>query len=192
MRWLYVCLLLIVSTVAVYWPVFGNGYVDWDDPDYVVNNEEIHDGITFEAFRWSLLTGHAGNWHPVTWWSHMLDCQLYGPDRPGGHHLSSLLLHVVNTVLMLVVLERMTGAFWKSALVAAPLRLHPIHVESVAWVSERKDVLSMMFWLLHMLAYVEYTRRESRIWYALTLVFLTLGLMSKPMLVTAPFLLLSA
>ena len=120
----------------------------------------------------------------------MLDCQLYGVDQPWGHHLSSLLLHVINTLLLLVVLEQMTGAFWRSAIVAALFALHPVHVESVAWVSERKDVLSTMFWLLHLWAYVNYTRRESRTWYALTLVFLVLGLMSKPMLVTAPFLLL--
>ena len=187
---LTIYLLLIAATVAVYGSVLGYGFVGWDDYDYIVDNQHIHDGLTFDALKWSLHTGHAGNWHPVTWWSHMLDCQLFGADQPWGHHLTNLVLHVLNTILLCVVLEQMTGAFWRSAVVAALFALHPVHVESVAWVSERKDVLSTFFWLLQIGAYVQYTRQESNAWYALTLLFLTLGLMSKPMLVTAPFLLL--
>ncbi len=185
-----VCLLLVIATLAAYWPVQGYGFVNYDDLDYVVDNEHIHAGITWAGIQWALTTGHAANWHPLTWLSHMLDCQLFGPDSPGRHHLTNLALHVINALLLLFLLQRMTGAFWRAAVVAAVFALHPLHVESVAWISERKDVLSSTFWLLHLNAYVQYTRQQNWAWYGLTLLLLALGLMAKPMLVTAPFLLL--
>ena len=185
-----VCLCLIVATFAVYVNVLDFQFVDYDDPDYVVENESVHQGLSFQSVQWAFTSGDASNWHPLTWLSHMLDCQLFGLDRPGRHHLTSLLLHVTNTVLMFLVLQRMTGALWPPALVAAIFALHPLHVESVAWVSERKDVLSTMFWLLCIASYVEYTQRGRWRWYVLAVVLLAMGLLAKPMLVTTPFVLL--
>ena len=139
-----ICLFLIIATVAVYGQVKGHEFLNYDDQGYVTENFIIHRGLTAEGVRWAFTTTHCDNWHPVTWLSHMLDCQLYGLN-PGGHHLTNLFLHVVNTLLLFLLLSRITTALWPSALVAALFALHPLHVESVAWVSERKDVLSALF-----------------------------------------------
>ena len=152
-----ICLALAVVTLLVYLPATGNGFVTLDDHDYIVDNPHVTEGLTWSGILWALrITGHASNWHPLTWISHMADCQVYGPE-PWGHHLTSVLLHAANSVLVLLLLNQMTGRLWRSAAVAALFAWHPLHVESVAWASERKDVLSTLFWLLTMMAYVRYT-----------------------------------
>ncbi|MHC4302257.1 MAG: glycosyltransferase family 39 protein, partial [Planctomycetota bacterium] len=178
-----------MSTLAVYWQVHDYGFVNFDDPDYVRKNPKVQSGITLDGIKWAFTTGHAANWHPLTWLSHMLDCQLFGAS-PGWHHLTNLLLHIANTLLLFAVLKRMTGTLWRSAFVAALFALHPCHVESVAWISERKDVLSTLFWMLTMAAYVRYVNRPRVSSYLLVLLTFALGLMAKPMLVTLPFVLL--
>ncbi|MHC4184791.1 MAG: glycosyltransferase family 39 protein [Planctomycetota bacterium] len=180
---------LALSTLAVYWQVHDYGFVNFDDPDYVRKNPKVQSGITLDGIKWAFTTGHAANWHPLTWLSHMLDCQLFGAS-PGWHHLTNLLLHIANTLLLFAVLKRMTGTLWRSAFVAALFALHPCHVESVAWISERKDVLSTLFWMLTMAAYVRYVNRPRVSSYLLVLLTFALGLMAKPMLVTLPFVLL--
>ena len=188
-------LLLGLITLAVYWPVTGHDFVQFDDPDYVTENRHVQAGLTGEGIRWAFTAEVCGNWHPVTCLSHMLDCQLFGLNAT-RHHTTNLLLHVANTILLLLVLEQMTRALWRSAFVAALFALHPLHVESVAWVAERKDVLSGLFFLLTLGAYVRYVNEskvqspKTKVFYALSLVWFALGLMSKPMLVTLPCLLL--
>ena len=152
-----VSLLLAATTLAAYWRVRECGFTNYDDPEFVTSNAHVRGGITRENVVWAFSNQLAGNWHPLTVLSHMLDCQLSGL-RPGGHHLTNLLLHVANTVLLFVVLRRMTGALWRSAFVAALFALHPLHVESVAWVAERKDVLSAFFGLLTLLFYARYAQ----------------------------------
>ena len=224
---LFICLLLALAVWAVFGQTLHYEFVNYDDPVYVTANPQVEGGLTWENLRWALTTLHFGLWHPLTWISHMLDCQFFGL-RPGGHHLTSLLLHTANTVLLFVVVRRMTGALWRSALVAALFALHPLHVESVAWVSERKDVLSTFFVMLTVWAYVRYAekavgsnqlsvtrnqesgiRRQSpedsptrnaqyatritehrSLFYLLALLFFACGLMSKPMIVTLPAVLL--
>jgi protein O-mannosyl-transferase len=187
--------LLVLVTGFTFWPVRSFKFVGYDDPEYVTENPMVQRGPTVETLRWAFISTHASNWHPLTWLSHALDCQLYGAN-PGGHHVTSLLLHVVNTVLLFLILKRMTGACWRSFLVAALFALHPLHVESVAWVAERKDVLSTFFFLLTIGTYARYADRpevqrpKSNVWYGLALVCFALGLMTKPMLVTLPFVLL--
>jgi tetratricopeptide (TPR) repeat protein len=190
-RSVLICLSLVALTVGVYWQVHSFDFVAYDDEVYVVNNPNVNTGLTFKNIKWAFTTEHASNWDPVTWMSHMLDCQLFGIGRPPrGHHLVSLFIHVVNTLLMFALFRRMTGAIWKPAIVAALFAIHPLHVESVAWIAERKDVLSTFFWLLCMLFYVAYAQSNKKRWYGFSILALALGLMSKPMLVTAPFLLL--
>src|SRR5438128_1391831 len=184
-----VAVLLAVATLAVYAQVAGHGFVSYDDPDYVSGNPYVRAGLTRAGLSWALTTGHAGNWHPLTWLSHMLDCQLFGL-RPGAHHLTNVLLHTANSLLLFVLLRGMSGALWQSAAVASFFALHPLHVESVAWVAERKDVLSTLFWMLTLLAYWRYTRQPSLRRYLPVLVLLALGLMAKPMLVTLPLVML--
>ena len=220
--------LLVVLTVAAYWPVLSHGFTSYDDFDYVVENGHVQAGLSWEGVRWAFCSIEAANWHPLTWLSHMLDVQLFGPKAP-GHHLTNLLLHLTNTLLVFLLFRRLTGGLWRSTFVAALFALHPLHVESVAWVAERKDVLSAFFFLLTLLAYVRYAqstvqRPQSTVhspgakagaqqasdkrqdppnahhvsrftsrpsfFYALSLVLFALGLMSKPMLVTVPFVLL--
>jgi len=188
-RYPLICIFLVVVTGAVFWPVLNYQFVKYDDDGYVTNNRHIRLGFSWQAVRWAFTSGHASNWHPVTWLSHMLDYKLFGL-RAGAHHLVNLLFHTANTLLLFVVLRRMTGALWASAFVAAIFGLHPLHVESVAWVSERKDVLSTFFWMLTMWAYVRYAERPKAGRYLLVLTFFVLGLMAKPMLVTLPFVLL--
>jgi tetratricopeptide (TPR) repeat protein len=186
---LLICLAIVLATVAVYHPVRNNDFIDFDDPQYVVENKNIQNGLTPEAIKWAFTTTHAYNWHPVTWLSHLLDCRLFGLN-PAGHHLTSVVFHMANALLLFAVLRRMTGATWRSAFVAALFALHPLHVESVAWVSERKDVLSTFFWLLTMWFYVGYTRQPKPVAYLLVVAAFALGLMAKQMLVTLPLVLL--
>ena len=155
-------LLLFGLVVWAFLPAVGNGFINLDDGVYVYDNARVKNGLTWENIRWALTTLYFGIWHPLTWISHMLDCQWFGL-RPGGHHLTNVLLHAANTALLFVVLRRMTGALWRPALVAALFALHPLHVESVAWVAERKDVLSTFFVMLTLWAYARYAecRRQN-------------------------------
>jgi len=193
-------LALLVLAIWAFLPSVDNDFVTYDDPDYVTSQAMVQRGLTWEGTAWAFSTTDAANWHPLTWLSHTLDCQLFGANA-AGHHLTSLLLHAVNTLLVFVILRAVTGATWRSFFVAALFGLHPLRVESVAWVAERKDVLSTFFWMLTMIAYVRYACGENspkskaqgpKSWtaYALALFFFALGLMSKPMLVTLPFALL--
>jgi tetratricopeptide (TPR) repeat protein len=185
----WICLVLALTTAAVFCQVCTYDFVNLDDPTYIYENPNIQDGITSKAIKWAFTTGYASNWHPLTWLSHMLDWQLFGSNA-GGHHLTNLIFHIANTLLLFIVLKQMTHRLWPSAFVAALFALHPLHVESVAWVTERKDVLSTFFWMLTMWAYVRFVGRPKISSYLLIAIFLALGLMSKPMLVTLPFVLL--
>lgn len=179
---------LILLTLVSYRHVHRNGFV-FDDNFYLVRNDRVQTGLGPDAVRWAFTTFYGANWQPVTWLSSMLDYSLYG-SNPVGHHATSLIFHIVNAVLLLVLLRRMTGSLWKSAFVAALFALHPLHVESVAWASERKDVLSAFFMLITVWAYVLYTERPSLRGQVLVAVAFALGLMAKPMLVSLPILLL--
>jgi Tfp pilus assembly protein PilF len=160
-----------------------------DDEKYVYRNPHVLRGLTREGFSWAFTTFHAANWHPLTWLSHMLDAELFGPS-PGWHHRMNVLYHLLNTNLLFLVLWRMTGGLWQSAVVAALFGVHPLHVESVAWASERKDVLSTLFFLLALGAYLRYVRKPGVARYLPVAALFFLGLLSKPMLVTFPFVLL--
>ena len=187
----FVCLILALVTVLLYLPARHHGFLVFDDDLYVSENRFVQDGITVEGFRWAFTTFETGNWHPLTWLSLMLDCQLFGPDA-GTIHFVNVLLHTANAVLLLLLLLRLTGALWPSALVAALFAWHPLHVESVAWISERKDTLSTLFALLSLLCYSRFAQARTaehgskRLHYCLALLFFALGLMAKPMLVTLP------
>jgi tetratricopeptide (TPR) repeat protein len=183
------CVALAAITLAAFWPVLGHDFTNLDDDVYVTENSRVQEGFTGSALRWAWTETHASNWHPLTWMSHMLDWRLFGADA-GGHHLTSLLLHVANTLLLFVFLERATGRTARSAVAALLFAVDPLHVESVAWVAERKDVLSTLFWMLTMLAYLGYVRRPGAPRYALVVGAFALGLCAKPMLVTLPFALL--
>jgi tetratricopeptide (TPR) repeat protein len=185
----WICLALTLAIIAVFYQVYTYDFINYDDLGYIYRNLNVQAGITLKTVKWALTTGYVSNWHPLTWLSHMLDWQLFGP-KAGGHHLTNLILHIANTLLLFIVLKQMTGAMWQSAFVAALFALHPLHVESVAWITERKDVLSTFFWLLTMWAYVRYVNRPKTTRYLLVVVFFALGLMAKPMLVTLPFVLL--
>jgi Tfp pilus assembly protein PilF len=180
---------LILSTLLVFWQVRNFCYLGYDDKEYIFENPHVYNGLTADAVIWAFTTGHASNWHPLTWLSLMLDCEFLG-KIPGRMHLVNLFLHIANTLLLFAILKKMTAALWPSAFVAAAFALHPMHVESVAWIAERKDVLSTLFWLLTILAYVRYVDKPSWTRYTFTLIAFALGLMSKPMLVTLPFILL--
>ena len=145
-------LVLVLGTLACYWPVRHFGFVNYDDPDYVYRNAMVREGLAWPSVIWAFRSTEVSNWHPMTWLSHILDCQLYGLN-PGAHHLTSVVLHATNVLLLFLILRRMTGATWRSAFVAAGFGWHPLHVESVAWVSERKDVLSTLFFLLTIWTY---------------------------------------
>ena len=191
-----VCLVLAVVTLLVYLPMLRHGFVNYDDPDYITNNSHVKAGLTWPGIVWAFQSSEASNWHPLTWISHMADCQLFSL-HPAGHHLTNLLIHTANTLLLFFLLNQLTGTLWRSAFVAALFAWHPLHVESVAWASERKDVLSAFFWMLTLLAYTRYAQRRSGLNsqpsilnYLLALFFFACGLMSKPMVVTLPFVLL--
>ncbi len=193
----FIFLLLSLLTFAVFSRTASADFVNYDDEDYVKANPHVQGGLHWANIVWAFTTGHASNWHPLTWLSHMLDCQLFGP-HPGPMHLVNVAFHALNAGLLFLVLRRATGAHWRSAMVAALFALHPLHVESVAWISERKDVLSTLFLLLTLAAYLRYVEavrssaKSSRrlALYCLSLTLFALGLLSKPMLVTLPFLLL--
>jgi tetratricopeptide (TPR) repeat protein len=179
-------LALILITIVTYWSALHCEFVDYDDNDYVTRNPHIQSGITAQSLAWAMTARHVGNWHPLTWISHMMDYQLFGLN-PTGHHATNLVLHTLNVVLLFWVMRRMTGAHWRSAFVAALFAVHPLHVESVAWVAERKDVLSTFFGLLATAAYVRYTEKPKVAPYLLVALLFALSLMSKSMLVTLPF-----
>jgi tetratricopeptide (TPR) repeat protein len=204
-RWtaVAICVFLATLTVALYWPALGCDFIELDDRSFVAENVHVQGGLSWAGVKWALSnTDQAGYWGPLMWLSHMAAWQFFGL-KAWGHHLINVLLHAANTVLVFVVFRRMTGASWRSAMVAALFGLHPLRVESVAWVTERKDVLSAFFWMLSLWAYARYGEKwkasssakapagkKRKFFYGLALVFFALGLMSKPMLVTAPFVLL--
>jgi tetratricopeptide (TPR) repeat protein len=210
-RWLGWLLagLLVLVTLAAYWPATSHDFVNYDDDPYVTSNVHVQNGLTLETIKWAFYNPVAANWHPLAVLSHMLDCQLFGLN-PWGHHLTSVLLHALNAMLVFALLQQMTGTRWQGLLVAALFAVHPLRVESVAWVAERKDVLSGCFGLLALVFYARYAKVQrqkaeagrqkpegrgpwslsyfpSSIFYLLSLCFFALGLMSKPMLVTWPF-----
>lgn len=184
-----VCLLLVLLTLAVYYRLAGYEFINYDDDLYVTANAQVQKGLTLQNMLWAFTATEIANWHPLTWLSHQLDVQLWAMDS-GGHHLTSLLFHIANGLVLFLALNQMTGAFWRSAAVAAVFVWHPINVESVAWVAERKNVLSTFFWLLTMWSYSRYAENPARRKYLAVLLFFLLGLMAKPMLVTLPFVLL--
>jgi tetratricopeptide (TPR) repeat protein len=190
----WICLMLAAITFAVFGQTLTHEFIYYDDDDYVFENPVVAQGLTFKGIVWAF-SCHANNWHPLTWLSHMLDCQLYGL-HPGGHHLTNVLLHTMTVIALFLVLRQMTGALWRSAFVAAVFAIHPLRVESVAWVAERKDVLSGLFFMLTIGAYVRYADEckaqsaKCKVFYGLCIVLFALGLMAKPMLVTLPLVLL--
>ncbi|HKV38826.1 MAG TPA: hypothetical protein VJX67_06410, partial [Blastocatellia bacterium] len=184
-KWL-IAILLVASTVLAYSRVKDLGFVEYDDGPYVTENLHVQTGLEWKNVQWAFTATHDANWHPLTWISHMLDCQLYGLN-PAGHHVTNLLIHVLDVLVLFWLLLSTTGAVWRSGLVAALFALHPLNVESVAWVAERKNVLSTLFLLLTVCAYVSYTRRPGVRRYLLVVLMFVMGLMSKPMLVTLPF-----
>ena len=184
-----ICAVLAGITWLVFGQTVAHQFVTYDDPQYVYENASVAAGLSPESVLWAFTHTVGGNWHPLTVISHMLDCQLYGL-KPAGHHFTNVLLHTIAVILLFLVLRRMTGTLWQSAFVAALFAIHPLHVESVAWISERKDVLSAVFFMLTLAAYVRYVRTLSLKSYLLVLVAFAFGLMSKPMLVTVPFVLL--
>jgi tetratricopeptide (TPR) repeat protein len=188
-------LALALVTIGIYWQVHGFDFINYDDPDYVTQNTMVKAGVTFKGILWAFTHTYASNWHPLTWISHMIDCQLFGLHA-GGPHMVNVLFHTANALLLFLLLYRLTGAQWRSAIVAGLFAWHPLHVESVAWISERKDVLSTFFGLLSLLAYVRHVKEsstqipKSKAWYIWALIFFALSLMAKPMLVTLPCLML--
>lgn len=188
LRTILFCLFLILVSSAVFEGVRTHQFV-FDDLGFISRNSLVKDGLTWNGFIWAFTTRLMGIWHPITWLSHMVDCQLFGV-APAGHHLMNLFFHIANTLLLFLLLLFCTKAEWPSFIVAALFAIHPLHVESVAWVAERKDVLSSFFWLLTMWAYVGYVRNPGLRRYALVLICFSLGLMAKPMLVTLPLVLL--
>ena len=186
---LLICLLLGTATFIAFEQVRNNEFLNYDDNEYITENQHVQNGLNPQSIKWAFTTAHAANWHPLTWLSHIIDCRLFGLN-PKWHHLVNLLFHTANTLLLFWLLKDMTGAVWRSAFVAALFAVHPLHVESVAWAAERKDVLSTLFWLLTMAAYLRYARLGGAKWYLVTLLTFALGLLAKPMLVTLPFVLL--
>lgn len=187
---LWVCLLLLLATIVVYWPLPQQDFINLDDDRYVTENSQLQQGLTGEGVIWAFSnTSQVKLWLPLTWLSLMLDYDLFGLYA-GGYKVTNLFFHLLNTLLLFGLLKKLTGRMWRSAMVAALFALHPLHVESVAWVTERKDVLSTLFWLLTMLAYLHYLRRPGLGRYLLMVLALTLGLLAKPMLVTLPLVLL--
>ncbi|HXC35376.1 MAG TPA: hypothetical protein VNV43_05840, partial [Candidatus Acidoferrales bacterium] len=207
-----ICALLAVVTFAAFASVSQSSFIVFDDGTYVFSNNAVQNGVTWTGIKWAFQNFDASNWHPVTWLSHMLDCQFFALD-PAGPHLTNLAFHIANTVLLFLLLQNLTGRLWAAAFVATLFGIHPMHVESVGWVAERKDVLSAFFFLLTLLAYARYVElsqptvtgqtvpavikwkrpfrgRKSWVIYGLTLFFFALGLMAKSMIVTLPFILL--
>ncbi|MEW6599885.1 MAG: tetratricopeptide repeat protein [Nitrospirota bacterium] len=186
---IFISLFLVLATFAVYWQTAGHQFVTYDDGVYITENPHVKAGPTMDGVKWAFTTTRAGNWHPLTWLSLMLDVGMFGL-YPGFHHLMNTAFHAANTVMLFLLLLRLTGAFWPSAFAAALFALHPLHVESVAWAAERKDVLSAFFWILTLLYYDKYVKHPGKLNYILVLCAFALGLMSKPMLVTLPLVML--
>jgi tetratricopeptide (TPR) repeat protein len=184
-----ICLFLILVTFAAFWKVRNNEFINLDDDLYVTDNPHVQKGLTLRGILWAFTTMHAGHWHPMTWLSHLFVYDLFGLN-PSGHHMVNLLFHVVNTLLLFLLFQRMTASPWRSGFMAALFALHPLHVESVAWIAERKDVLCAFFWMLTMWAYVSYVQKPKLHRYLLVVLCFILALMSKPMAVTLPFVLL--
>ena len=182
-------LFLVVSTLAVYWPVGSHEFVGYDDDGYVTENPRVKRGLTIDNFLWAFQSTRKSNWHPLTWMSHMLDVRLFGMNA-GAHHMTSVFFHILNSILLFAVFRKMTGCPWPSGFVAAMFALHPLHVESVAWIAERKDVLSTFFWMLTLWSYARYAELPLMRRYLPVVGAFALGLMAKPMLVTLPFVLL--
>jgi tetratricopeptide (TPR) repeat protein len=189
MRVVIFCLLLVTATLAFYNPIIHNQFIDFDDSAYILKNSEIQGGLTWATAKWSFTTFREGNWHPLTWLSHALDCQVFHLN-PAGHHYTNLLLHAINAVLLFLLLRQATGLTWPSLVVGALFALHPVNVESVAWAAERKNVLSTLFFLLAMHAYDRYARTGRRHLYLAVTICFALGLLAKPQIVTLPFVLL--
>jgi protein O-mannosyl-transferase len=185
-----ICAGLVAITCAVFGQTLRHGFVNFDDGDYVYANPVVLQGLTARGFKWAFARGHAYNWHPLTWLSHMLDSQIYG-QGPTGPHFTNVLLHAATVLALFLTLRAMTGALWRSAFVAAVFAIHPLRAESVAWISERKDVLSGLFFVLTLAAYTGYARRRSVGRHALVVLVYAIGLMCKPMLVTLPLVLLA-
>src|SRR5262245_49493536 len=186
---LWILLGLIALNIVIYADALHYAFVNFDDDDYVYANPTVTSGLTLTGIWWALTTDHQGNWHPVTWLSHMIDVQLFGLNA-GRHHATNVILHIFNSLMLFWLFYRMTNELGRSAFVAAIMAAHPLHVESVAWVAERKDVLSTFFLMLTIWAYLAYVRQPSSKRYLGVVLFFALGLMSKPMLVTLPFVLL--
>ncbi len=186
---LIVCGVLVVCILAIYSQTSTFSHITYDDPQYVFANRHIQDGVTTQSLKWAFTQGHASNWHPLTWVSHMIDIGLFGLDS-GKMHIVNMLFHIANSLLLFVLFRYATGSIYRSAFVAAVFAVHPQHVESVAWISERKDMLSTFFWMLTSISYVYYTRKPGVRRYLLVILLFALGLMSKPMLVSLPLILL--
>ena len=186
--------LLALVTILAFWPATQNGFVNYDDDLYVTQNPVVQNGLTWSGVHWAFSKINVSNWHPLTWLSHMVDCELFRLN-PGGHHLDSVLIHAANAGLLFALLFRLTSVLWSAFFIAALFAWHPLHVESVAWISERKDVLSLFFALISMLNYVRYVELakaenpKSKVYFAWSLLAFALSLMAKPMLVTLPFIL---
>lgn len=183
------CVVLIGLTVVIFWQTSHHQFISFDDPLYVTNNQHVKEGITWKNMAWAFTTATASNWHPLTWLSHMVDVEIFSLN-PRGHHLTSVFIHILSTLLLFLLLDQITGALWRSLFVAALFALHPLHVESVAWVAERKDVLSGFFWLLTLFLYAGYIKHRTAKFYLLALSSFVAGLMAKPMLVTLPVIML--
>ncbi len=182
-------LLLAILVLVVYYPILGYGFVGLDDAGYVTNNPRVLHGLTLDNLVWALTATDQANWHPLTWISLMIDAEIWG-GGPSGFHRTNLLLHLAATLMLALALTRMTGRIWRSAVVAALFAIHPLHVESVAWIAERKDVLSGLFWMLTLVAYARYAQRPTTSRYVATAACFALGLMAKPMVVSLPLILL--
>lgn len=185
----FIYVIICVVTIGIYWQVNSHEFINYDDDIYITDNENIKNGFSFKTVLWAFTDTSSGNIHPLTWFSHILDYTLFGADA-GNHHLVNVVFHVANSILIFIVFRRMTGTLWRSAFLSAMFALHPLHVESVTWASERKDVLSTLFFLLTIWAYIQYVQNRQRKTYLLSIFLYILGLMSKPMLVTLPFVLL--
>src|SRR5579859_8056616 len=170
-----ITLALGLITLALYWPLWYHDFINADDTAYITENPHVNSGLSRANVQWAFITTEQANWHPLTWMSHMLDCQWFGL-QPGAHHMVNVLFHIANTLLLFLLLKDATGAFWRSAIVAALFAWHPMHVESVAWAAERKDVLSTLFWLLSLIAYIQYARAPKLPAYLLSLLFFLAGL----------------
>ncbi len=183
-----ICTILVAAILSLYWQTHNHEFINYDDGKYISENVYVQEGLNFKSIAWAFTSTRSSNWHPLTWLSHMLDIQLFGM-KPGMHHLVNVFIHIANTLLLFYILNKMTCALWKSAIITAFFAIHPIHVESVAWASERKDVLGAFFWMLTIGGYTRYVKRQNLANLLVSLLFFILGLMAKPMLVTLPFVL---